>query len=444
MSHRFLAVVLLGALAGCSTGADRYDRSHISPGIEERTGHGLGPGAEPGKTAIPDGVTLEDGVTEDEAVAIALWNNAAFQEALAELGFTRADLIQAGLLRNPIFSILFPWGPKQLEFTVLFPLESLWLRPKRVDVARLECERVSALLVQGGLDLVRDVRAACADLVLARERAVLAGEEVVIRKRIAEFFEACLRAGAVSELEASTARIEALRAEGESARMHHEVLIAEKRLRALLGLGEEKRALELLDEAPGFLELQKSEEELLKEAFASRPDLRAAELAMEAAAGRAGLARLEFIRLSAAIDANEKGSEGFELGPGLGGEIPIFDWNQGGRARASAGVEHAARRYVTLRHGIAREVAEARERFLQQSGELESWRSRILPSLEAARGQAERAQEKGQTSILPVLRIAEKQVEARLREAEAAAHLRRARAELERSVGIRQELERKE
>ncbi|KAB2840724.1 hypothetical protein F9K50_05280, partial [bacterium] len=83
---------------------------------EARMGLGLGPDDGPRETAVPPGVHPEDGIDEDEAVAWALWNNAAFQEAIATLGYQRADLVQAGLLPNPVFSVLFPLGPKQLEF----------------------------------------------------------------------------------------------------------------------------------------------------------------------------------------------------------------------------------------------------------------------------------------------------------------------------------------
>ncbi len=443
MSHR-LVVFLSCALLGCSTGADRYGRSHISPGIEKRTGQGLGPGSEPGETAIPKTVVLEDGLSEDEAVAIALWNNAAFQEALAELGIKRAELIQAGLLSNPVFSVFFPLGSKQLEFTANLPVEALLLRPHRMDAAKLECERVSALLVQGGLDLVRDVRMAYTDLVLARQRARIAGESAALHRKIAEFFEARLRAGAVSELEASTARIEALQAQRESVRLSRQIQLVEQELRALLGFGIPGRALEFREEAlniPGQLE---TEEELLEDAFLNRPDLRAAELAVDAAAERAGLADWEFIVASALVDANEEGKDGFEIGPGLQVEVPLFNWNQGGRARARAELERAARRFVTLRHRITREVGEGRSRFLQASEEWNCWRLEILPSLESTRRRAEKAHEKGETSILPVLQVSKKFLEGRLREAEAAADLRRARAQLERSLGFRLEHERKE
>ena len=68
--------------------------------------------------------------------------------------------MEAGFLRNPIFSLLLPVGPKQLEFTLNWPLEALWQRPRRVAAARLDVERVAQGLVQGGLDVVRDAKLA--------------------------------------------------------------------------------------------------------------------------------------------------------------------------------------------------------------------------------------------------------------------------------------------
>jgi outer membrane protein, heavy metal efflux system len=64
---------------------------------------------------------VDDGLSRDEAVAIALWNNAAFQVSVSQLGFARADLADAGLISNPVLSLLFPWGPKQLEWTLRWP-----------------------------------------------------------------------------------------------------------------------------------------------------------------------------------------------------------------------------------------------------------------------------------------------------------------------------------
>src|SRR5690349_7041644 len=57
---------------------------------------------------LPPKVAIDDGLSEEEATALALWNNAAFQELLADLDLSRSDLVQAGMLPNPTFSMLIP------------------------------------------------------------------------------------------------------------------------------------------------------------------------------------------------------------------------------------------------------------------------------------------------------------------------------------------------
>jgi hypothetical protein len=98
--------------------------------------------------------------TPDEAVEVALWNNPEFQVSASALGFARADLLEAGLLRNPVLSLLFPLGTKQLEATLKWPVEVLWERPKRVAAARLSTEAAAERLVQAGLDLAAAVKTA--------------------------------------------------------------------------------------------------------------------------------------------------------------------------------------------------------------------------------------------------------------------------------------------
>jgi len=183
-----LAICFLSicAFLSCARHDLQSFRTRVSEGIEAGTGHRLGPATRAGQPSIPESVSLEDGVTEDEAVALALWNNAAFQEILTELGLARADLIQAGLLSNPVFSVLFPVGPRQWESTLAIPVEALLLRPRRLTIAELQSRHVVQRLMQNGLDLVRDVRVAWADLAYARDRLRLGEERAQLLGRIAE------------------------------------------------------------------------------------------------------------------------------------------------------------------------------------------------------------------------------------------------------------------
>ena len=113
--------------AGCASAKGAPTPNEVDAAIRART-------AEAGihieaQGPLPPDVDPTDGVTQEEAVAIALWNSPSFQATLTDLGIARADLVEAGLLRNPIFSLLFPLGPKRLEVTLQYPFEALFQRP---------------------------------------------------------------------------------------------------------------------------------------------------------------------------------------------------------------------------------------------------------------------------------------------------------------------------
>lgn len=423
-------------LAGCVS--PREDLGRVSADLEQRTGHTV-TNAKPGTVSMPAGVLMEDGLSEDEAVTLALWNNALFQETLADLGLSRADLVQAGVLPNPTFSMLIPVGAKPLELTAKYPLDILWLRPRRVAAANLDYDRTVQRLVQSGLDLIRDVRVAFADLSLADQRLKLAGETLSLNQRIAELSQARLKAGDASELEAGNATVDVLQAQEQVARLRQDARISRERMRTLLGLGPEHWTTRIVD-APLPPRAEPEVNLLVTNALAARPDLKAAEIGLEAAGKRIGLARAEVFTLAAGINSKEVGSgssQEFLSGPTLDLTVPILNQNQGGIAQAQAKLEKAARQYYTVRDRIVLEVRESHTRLAQARESHELWRGKILPPLEESVRQAGKAYEAGNVSYLFVLETSRKLHDARLKEATAAADWRRAAAELDRSVGHR-------
>ncbi|MFO1066557.1 MAG: TolC family protein [Pirellulales bacterium] len=168
--------------------------------------------AAPCTEVIPDTVLLDDGLSESEAVTIALTNNSAFQAAVAQLGMACGDSIQAGLLANPQVLLYFPSGAKEGQATLYAPIESYLLRPTRVRIAEREYHRIGEQLVQTGLNTARDVRWAYVDYALAVERWRLAGEAEGIRRDVAELTHKRFQDGDISELETITSRVDALSA----------------------------------------------------------------------------------------------------------------------------------------------------------------------------------------------------------------------------------------
>ena len=113
--------------------------------------------------------------------------------------------------------------------------------------------------------------------------------------------------------------------------------------------------------------------DLLKRALAARPDLRAAELAVEAAAARLGWEQSRILTLTAVLDANGQGSEGFEAGPGIDIGIPLFNRNQGGRLRAQSELQRASAAYVQLQQQVGLDVREASALFEQARQSRLAW-----------------------------------------------------------------------
>jgi cobalt-zinc-cadmium efflux system outer membrane protein len=430
------AAMTAGATGGCAT-PKGAGRAEVSRAVESRFGQSLN-AAGPTQTGVilPEPLQRGQPITEEQAVVLALWNNAQFHELLVELDLTRADLVQAGLLPNPEFVYYWPAPDKPLKYLIDFPLEAVWLRPMRVKAAAAENERAGAKLSQLALDLIRDTRQAYADLQLAHDRVRVAERAVELREQILQLAEARLKAGDASRLDVSTANIDVLRARQELVRVRYDVPAAEERLRNFVGLSA--TTVPLVPDNAAFDPRTAAEvESLVAEAIATRPDAVAAERAAAAAAQRLRVARLGWVRFLGLLDATSGRNTGHEFSPALRMTVPIFNRNQGGIARAKAEFDQLERRRATVHNQIVLDVRTAYARFGQARAELDVLRQKTRPEVEASIRLAESAFSKGNVTYLIVLEGNRLLIDTYLRQAQLDADLRRAWAELERSVGRR-------
>ncbi len=433
LSGLLIALALLG---GCANRRAAISATTAQE-ILVRTGHAIPPSdPKAGKTELPQGIQLDRPLSSDDAAAIALWNNPQLMVDLASLGIAETDLVDAGLIRNPRLDMLFPLGAKPFELLLTLPLDAFWQRPKRVAAAQRAYEQLAQSLIQNGLDTARDGRWAHADLVHARQREAVAREAATLRQRISQLTAARLRAGDISELDSVASTVEAGSAQEQLERFEHDAALAAERLRFTLGLALDRRSLEIMaDEVSLTPPLPL--DALLEKALAARPDLRAAELAVAAATQRAGWERSRIVLLSASLSSKEVGTNGVLSGPGISVELPIFHHNQGLIARADSEVEVASRRYLALKQRVAFEVSEAREQLVQAQQALSRTREAVLAPLRRGAALAEEQYQSGDVSYLFVLENTRGLLDAQLRVSDLEAAVRRAQAQLERSVGTR-------
>ncbi|MCC6876883.1 MAG: TolC family protein [Sandaracinaceae bacterium] len=415
-----IAIVLASACGGASR-----DRAWVSARLVERVG---APIATETSTEVPD-VDVTDGIDEHEAVALALWNNPTYRGELARLDAARANVEEAGRPPSPQLSAAGPIGPIAGALALLMPLEWLWQLPQRLETASRDLESVAEELVQRGLDLARDARLAHADCVLAEGR-------VEARRQLADVASRLLRIATIRAAAGDISVAEAAAVEGEAAMAADAVRVAEAdaisaQARLQIAIGDDASPqVSAESSAPGRPPALGT---LIASARESRPEARAAELALAAAAARAGWERARVISLAATVDAQWRGND---VGARVGGRIELPSWGKpGGVGRADAGVEAARARVDATRLRIATEIADAHARLVQAIDSLEAYRATILPALDRALAGATQSFELGEEGMLLVLDALSRSTTARLREIELIAQARRASADLDRAVG---------
>lgn len=382
-----------------------------------------------------DDVLLKDGLTEEEAVRFALKRNRSFRSALIDIELSEAELIQARMLPNPLFTTNFPAGPKQFEFSLFIPLDAILLRPNRVEAAEIDCEQVGQSLLKNGLDLIRAVKAAYSTLELVRIRATLFEQEALVFRQIARFNTLRFESGEISESEAVQSQIQDLDSTRISNKNKNDVRLAEQTIRDLIGYGDVATPIKFLTSSRTKLIEIPNETVLLKAASVARPDLKASELALKAAGVRLKLAKWDWLRYVGVLDFNDRKSKNGEAGPGLQFEVPVFNNGEGAKARTAANIEKLMRTRAALKHQIAVEVRRAYLVALQAQSNYQFWRSKTLPNIENAAELAEQEFQAGQISYLPVLESKRQVIAAQQTQQLLLNQLQLAYADLEWSIG---------
>jgi cobalt-zinc-cadmium efflux system outer membrane protein len=432
----YLAFSIL-MIAGCAATSNKNDPnlfSHVSEGIKERTDYNLRQTSQSAHFEIPEWVTLDDGLSQDEAIALALWNNAQLQADLATLGFARADLLEAKMISNPAFSLLFPIGPKALETDLGIPIDILWQRPHHIAMANLDAQSLAESLITNGLDLIRNVQITYVNLWLYQKKLELAKEDVQLKNEIGRITQARLKTGDISSVAADIAFVDSLESTSNMNSLLKETDITNQQLNTLLGLSRKDITYNIgAINIPGKPTV--SIDTLFQTALAARPDLRAAELEIEAKGKKIGWEKSKIYNFIAIIDAKDEGEDFLTIGPGIQLDIPIFNQNQSQIAYAEAEFEQAARKYEALRQNIILQVHQAFTRYLSDYEEYKLWKNDIIPSLQKKVEQETKSFKIGEMSYLMIVESMQKLIDSKVHLVESIGNLLIDTAELNYWVG---------
>ena len=401
----------------------------------------------------------------EEATSRALRQNLDVRLARADTGFAQAGLVGSRLRPSPS---LAAEGLSNGDFRLSLTQElQLWgLRGNRIRAAALEQERIRYTALDIDRLARREVTTAYREVLFLNERVALLDSLARLNQRIARAATLAVEQGLGSELDSRlsfaswqqsmldrdvTARLLVIQ-QIQLARLLGDSLSTVYRLTDSLPVSD-LRFLTSLPPDSGvliptrFTPDQTAVDTLVQLALSQRPDVRAAETDVEAqqasltAARSAGKPSLAVGAIYARnLDDVAGGAQqktitdnGFGLGLVLG--LPIWNRNQGEISRAQFAGAAAVLRLAGVRQALERDVRVAVQRAAAAASQVETLRSTILPSNQAALRLGEAAFERGQLNILQVLQVRGAYVESITALLEATREFAAALAELEAAVG---------
>lgn len=275
---------------------------------------------------------LDAPLTADAAVQVALLSNRGLQARYADLGIAQADVVQAGLLQNPVFEIMVRPSTEEgtnFELGLMQNFVDLLMRPARQKIAAAEYESVRLELAAHLVAFVGEVQAAYYTHLGAKAEHAVAIEMAITEQDSADLSTAFHTAGNISDLEHADYLAHA--AEMQASLYDAEAEMTESRINLALLLGVSPSGAWSM---PSRLASLPKDAVLLEgledRAVRQRYDLAAHRSELQAALNELDLEesfRL-FEEADLAVSAEREPDGAWLIGPALEFPLPIFDQGQ--------------------------------------------------------------------------------------------------------------------
>lgn len=331
---QFLSLSVL--LAGCTTIQPDKGFSEVATqsGLPVVWRHG---GAEDAAVDRQVQALLAQPLTQDAAVKVTLLNNRGLQAEYEELGIAQADLVQAGLLRNPAFgwSRMEGGGITKTNWGLEFDFLGLLLLAPHKKLESLRFEHAKLRVTQAVAAKAAETRKAWAEALAAEQSTRFLQQVKEVVETETELFRRQHQAGNVNARDLKRQQAFAVETGLELSFAQDAALAARERLHRLMGLGQDMPVWSLPERLPEVPAALPDFSGLQQHGLARRLDLQLLQKEAEALA-----AALKITRDSRLINVFDLGVETEKstgekriTGPTLKIELPIFDQ---GQARVSA------------------------------------------------------------------------------------------------------------
>lgn len=320
------------------------------------------------------------------AVAIALLENRHLQALYEDLRIAQADLVEAGLIKNPIFhaEARFPEGGGTLAWDLGLEAEflSILYMPLRKRVAAASFEATKLRVAEHVLGLAGEVRAAFYALQGAEQLCDLRRTAMEATEASSDFARALHAAGNLRDLDLDEESALHEEAKLALARAELDRTDARERLNSLMGLWGPRATWRMATRLP--------EVPAEEQAFAGL-ESKAVEASLALAQRRIEIGReaerLGFVKetrfapdLAVGVGAERESESGlWTIGPALAVSLPLFDQGQPAVARAIAVMQSLQRRYEAEAVELRSSLRRAASRLLASRGRADFLKKVVVP-----------------------------------------------------------------
>ncbi|MGD8519872.1 MAG: TolC family protein [Desulfobacterales bacterium] len=390
-SIRYIGFILFLALlmTGCAQVPKEAGYSEVEEFVGQRVDYrlhwnqGTEADREVGK-AIEE--LLKFKLTPEAAVQIALLNNPNLQAVYEELGITQADVVEAGLLENPVLFGQARWPDKSgdstnYDFGITQNFLNLLMQPARKKLSIIRFEKVKLHVADEVIRLVAEVQKSYFVVVGARQIRNLRNEITLAAESSFELAQRLYAAGNIGDLGLAKENALYEQARLELANTEATLLDAREQLTRLMGLWGPQIHWSLPEQLPDIPTDEMPLEHLESVAIENRLDLAAEKKELEALAQALGITiDWRWVgQIEVGVSTERETDRTWVTGPSLAIELPIFNQRQADIARLEAQLRRSQKRLTAQAINIRSEVRFLRNRLVMQRNLIDHYRRTVLP-----------------------------------------------------------------
>jgi len=436
---------LVSFLSGCTSVSARKGFQDVESVVKSRTGlraHWDQGTSEDEWVKETVKAILDEKLSVNEAVQIALLNNPNLQAEYEELGLAQADLVQAGLLSNPIFSGSWREPDGEGETNTDFSIEQNFLDvlflPLNRKMAKERLIQTKHLVGNFLLNFTSEVRTAYYEYQADNQMYSLHEKYMQAAEAASELAKRQFDAGNISPIDLAKRNADYYELKLKLIQIKTETRSKHEVLSRLMGLSESEQIWSINDALPLLPESDPRINNLKDLAIEQRLDLAAARQEIKIVKKSLKLAKFGFLSsLDIGVSTEEEPDSSSVTGPEVSMGIPLFDRGQAARAKARALLRQSRERVRAMEAEIRSEVKLLGDRMQTARQSVEYYSETIIPVHEEIVEHSQKEYNFMLHGVYTLLQDKQKEISIRKESIEALKEYWIARSDLERAIGGR-------